>query len=165
MARRFGPGLALLLLIATPLHSQSLRSKVQELFRFGGAGCGNVPLCLYPGLPTQHGNHFITALVTGQTSIIGFLTDAIGVSVSNVPISATSSGATFTFVGALPVKTSVSSGPVFGERSQTLGRNKLLVGANVTGVSFQSLRGVPLQSIVFDFTHLDTPPDPPLGSP
>ena len=162
MSRRLIPLLALFL-YAVPASAQNLREVVQGLFQFG-SGCGNVPLCLYPDLGTAHGTHFNTALTTGQTSLIGFLTDAIGVSVSDVPISATSSGATFTFVGGVPVKTSVSSGPVFGERSQTLGRNKLLIGANVTGISFQSLRGVPLHSIVFDFTHLDTPPTP-LGSP
>ncbi len=163
MSRRLLLTLALLL-YTVPLSAQDLRTVVQGLFQFG-QGCGNVPLCLYPDLGAAHGSHFNSALATGQTSLIGFLTDAIGVSVSDVPISATSSGATFTFVGGLPVKTSVSSGPIFGERSQTLGRNKLLVGTNVTGISFQSLRGVPLHSIVFDFTHLDTPPAPPLGTP
>lgn len=162
MSRRWSLLFAVVL-CAAPLSAQDLRTVVQNLFQFG-TGCGNVPLCLYPDLGTAHGTHFNTALTTGQTSLIGFLTDAIGVSVSDVPISATSSGATFTFVGGVPVKTSVSAGPVFGERSQTLGRNKLLIGTNVTGISFQSLRGVPLHSIVFDFTHLDTPPTG-LGNP
>ena len=162
MSRRRLPILALFL-CAGPLSAQDLRSVVQKLFQFG-TGCDTVPLCLYPDLGAAHGTHFNTALTTGQTSLIGFLTDAIGASVSDVPISATSSGATLTFVGGLPVKTSVSAGPVFGERSQTLGRNKLLVGANVTGISFQSLRGVPLHSIVFNFTHVRGANDT-LGSP
>lgn len=162
MSRRVLPLLALSL-FAVPASAQNLREVVQGLFQFG-TGCGNVPLCLYPDLGTAHGTHFNTALASGQSSLIGFLTDAIGVSVSDVPISATTSGATFTIVGGVPVQTSISAGPVFGERAQTLGRNKILVGVNATGISFQSLRGVPLHSIVFDFTHLDTPPTT-LGTP
>lgn len=165
MLRRLVPGLAAVALFATSLPAQSLKSKVEDLFRFG-SGCGpDVLLCLYSDLPGVHGAHFNTALAQGQTSLVGFLTDAIGASVSNVPISGTSGGATFTFVGGLPVKTSVSSGPIFAERAQTLGRGRVLIGGNVTGVNYQSLRGVPLSSIVFDFTHQDTPPAPPLGQP
>ncbi|MGH7644168.1 MAG: transporter, partial [Gemmatimonadales bacterium] len=44
-------------------------------------------------------------------------------------------------------------------------RGRVLIGGNVTGINFQSLRGVPLSSIVFDFTHQDTPPAPLLGQP
>jgi hypothetical protein len=151
MSRRTLPTLVLLL-CAAPLSAQDLRSTVQDLFQFG-TGCAE-PLCLNPSVtPGSHGRHFITALATGSTSLIGFLTDAIGVSVSNVPLGATSSGVTFSFEGGLPVSTSVSSGPVFGERAQTLGRSRVLIGANVTGVNFQSLRGVPLNGMVFDFAH------------
>lgn len=151
MSRRLWPYLTLIL-CATPASAQNLRDVVGGLFQFG-TGCAE-PLCLNPVVtPGSHGRHFITGLASGSTSLIGFLTDAIGVSVSNVPISATSSGVTFTFEGGLPVKSSVSAGPVFGERAQTLGRNRLLVGANATGVNFQSLRGVPLDGIVFHFTH------------
>ena len=151
MSRRLLPTLALLL-CAVPLSAQDLRNTVQGLFQFG-TGCAD-PLCLNSAVtPGSHGRHFITALATGSTSLIGFLTDAIGVSVSNVPLGGTSSGVTFTFVGGVPVSTSVSSGPVFGERAQTLGKGRVLIGANATVVNFQSLRGVPLDGIVFDFAH------------
>jgi hypothetical protein len=151
MSRRLLPVLAVWL-CAVPLSAQDLRSTVQGLFQFG-TGCAE-PLCLNSTVtPGSHGRHFITALVTGSTSLIGFLTDAIGVSVSNVPLGATSSGVTFTFEGGVPVTTSVSAGPVFGERAQTLGKGRVLIGANATGVAFRSLRGVPLNGIVFDFAH------------
>ncbi len=165
MLRRLAPGLAFVVILAAPLDSQSLRSKVEDLFRFG-TGCGpDVLLCLYGNLPGVHGEHFNTALAQGEESLVGFLANAIGTSVSNVPISAASSSVTFTFEGGLPVKTSVSAGPIFAERAQTLGRGRVLIGGNATSVNFQSLRGVPLTSIVFDFTHQDTPPTPLLGQP
>jgi len=102
-----------------------------------------------------HGNHFLPELIAGNSAIIGFLTDAIGVNASNLPLSASSSGQTFRFVGGLPVKTSASLGPVFGERAQTVGRGRFVVGANITGVKFSSLRGVPLEKLVLNFTHDD----------
>jgi len=164
MLRRLAPGLAFVVILAAPLDSQSLRSKVEDLFRFG-SGCGpDVLLCLYSNLPGVHGEHFNTALAQGEESLVGFLANAIGTSVSNVPISAASSSVTFTFEGGLPVKTSVSAGPIFAERAQTLGRGRVLIGGNATSVNFQSLRGVPLTSIVFDFTHQDTGA-PGLGNP
>lgn len=169
MLRRLAPGLAALVLLAAPLRAQSLRDQVRELFEFGPASCDTV-LCLNPTVaPGSHGQHFITALIEGQNSILAFLTEAIGVSVANIPISGTSSGVTFTFEGGVPVKTSVSSGPIFGERAQTLGRGRVLLGGNLTAVNFQSLRGVPLPSVAFAFTHdslAGTPPNSPkLGSP
>lgn len=150
MSRRFALS-ALLLLVAVPLHAQDLRTVVSGLFRFGT--CPQ-PLCLNITInDSTHGGHFVPSLTQGSTDILGFLADAIGASVSNVPLSATSSGATFSFEGGLPVKTSVSSGPVFGERAQTLGRGRFLIGTNVTNVAFQSVRGVALDAIVFDFKH------------
>ena len=49
--------------------------------------------------------------------------------------------------------TSSSAGPIFGERVQTVGRGRFLVGVNVTGVRFTSVRGVPLNNIALVFTH------------
>ncbi len=155
MARRSFPTLVLLL-VATSLEAQGLRDKIADLFSFGN--CGQ-PLCLAGsisvGTLSPHGFHFIPSAAAGNATLIGFLTDAIGVSVANTPVSATSSGATFSFVGGLPVKSSLSSGPVFGERAQTLGRGRVFLGANVSGIRFQSLRGVPLDNILLNFTHQD----------
>lgn len=164
MLRRFVCRLALPLLMAAPLAAQTnLRNQVAQLFHFS-SGCPD-PLCLQLiGGDSLHGKHFIPALTAGQNNILGFLSDAIGISVSNVPVSATSSGATFTFQNGVPVQTSVSSGPLIGERSQTLGRGRFLIGANATGEQLNSLRGVPLDGIVFDFTHVRGTNDT-LGSP
>lgn len=156
MLRRSVASLLLPMLVVTPLEAQGLRSQISKLFSFGD--CGQ-PLCLAGSISvgglSPHGFHFIPSAAAGNATLIGFVTDAIGSSVANTPISATSSGATFSFEGGLPVKTSVSSGPVFGERSQTLGRGRVFIGANVTGIHFESLRGVPLDNIALNFTHQD----------
>lgn len=163
MLRRFVCRLVLPLALAAPLGAQNLRNQVAELFHFS-SGCPD-PLCLQlTGGDSLHGKHFIPALTAGQNNILGFLGDAIGISVSNIPVSATTSGATFTFQTGVPVQTSVSSGPLIGERSQTLGRGRFLIGANATGAQLNSLRGVPLDGIVFDFTHVPGANDT-LGSP
>ncbi|HEV8613075.1 MAG TPA: hypothetical protein VGQ73_06165, partial [Gemmatimonadales bacterium] len=103
----------------------------------------------------------------GNATIIGFLTDAIAANTSNLPLSASGSGQTFKFVGGLPVKTSASFGPVFGERAQTLGKGRFVLGANLTGIAFNSLRGVPLDKLILNFTHQDVPGvgRPGLGDP
>lgn len=149
-------GLAVILLASTAASAsaQGLRNTIDRLFTFGD--CGQ-PLCLAGSVSAQngHGDHFNPADVAGNSTILAFLTNAIGFNVSNVPVSAASGGATFTFQNGLPVKTAESSGPVYGERAQTLGRGRALVGANFTGMRFSTLRGVPLHDIQLNFTHED----------
>jgi hypothetical protein len=138
-----------------------LRTRVeQELFTFGD--CGE-PLCL--DLSNLHGDHFIPALAEGNDVVISFIADAIGNATLSVPLSATSSGATFSFEGGLPVRTSTSAGPIFGERTQTLGRNQFFLGVSVTGVEFTSLNGVPLEGMELTFQHQDGSPEDTLGLP
>ncbi len=152
----------LLCILATPLEAQGLRQKINELFTFGD--CGE-PLCL-PLDPARHGSHYIPAREASNAAVLTFIQDAIARSIGNIPISAASGGATFTFEGGLPVRTTVSAGPIFGERAQTLGRGRLLAGANVSAVQFTSLRGTPLDDIVLNFTHQNVgPPDSPMGAP
>lgn len=138
-----------------------LRDRIeQELFTFGDCG---TTLCL--DLDNLHGDHFIPALAEGNDAVISFVTDAIGNATLSVPLSATSSGATFSFVGGVPVRTSTSAGPVFGERTQTLGRGRFFLGASVTGVEFTSLNGVPLDAVQLNFQHQDNDPTGSLGDP
>jgi hypothetical protein len=151
--------LSALLLFSAPLEAQTLRDRVTGLFTFGT--CGE-PLCLT--VTPAHGRHFIPELVEGNQNLIGFLSDAIGASIGSIPLSSASGGSTFQFVNGAPVQTSISAGPIFGERASTLGRNRLLLGANVTRFSFQSLRGVPLNDIEFNFTHQNVG-SPALGDP
>lgn len=138
-----------------------LRGRIeQELFTFGDCG---TTLCL--DLDNTHGNHFIPSLAEGNDAVISFLTDAIGNSTLSVPLSATSSGANFSFSGGIPVRTSTSAGPIFGERTQTLGRGRFFIGASVTGIEFTSLNGVPLDGLQLNFNHEDGTPSGTLGDP
>jgi len=82
-----------------------------------------------------------------------------------VPLGATSSGATFSIVGGLPVRTSTSAGPIFNERTQTLGRGRIFLGASVTGVEYTSLNGTPLSGLQLNFAHENTDPDATFGDP
>jgi hypothetical protein len=149
------------LLAGTPAvaRAQNMSGLINDLFTFGD--CGQ-PLCL--DLGTEHGNHFIPSVTQGSRSVIGFLTQSIGKSTANLPISATSSGTTFRIVGGLPVKTSTSAGPIYAERSQTLGRGRFFLGANVSGISFTTLNGAPVEDLRFNFGHEDVG-NPGLGDP
>jgi hypothetical protein len=135
----------------SPAHAQTLRDQIRQLFTFGT--CGEF-VCL-SNLTGIHGQHFKPAADTDGTAMIAFLGSSIGLSVSNTPISSASSGTTFRFVGGVPVKTSTSAGPIFAERSQTLGRGRWFVGLGLTQMNFQRLRGVPLNGIQFNYTHQD----------
>lgn len=156
--------LLLMVLSPEPADAQAapgLKSRIeQELFTFGDCGTA---LCL--DLSNTHGNHFIPALAEGNDAVISFVTDAIGNATLSVPLSATSSGATFSFVGGIPVRTSTSAGPIFGERTQTLGKGRFFIGVSVTGVNFTSLNGVPLENLQLNFQHEDGDPSGTLGDP
>jgi len=150
--RRMVPSLLFLLTFAAPLRGQTLRDDVEHLFVFGT--CGQ-PLCLDVD-PAVHGTHFINALRTGGANVLSFVTNSVGVTVSNIPISAATSGAAWgRSESGLPVRTATSAGPVYAERAQTLGKGHLLMGANINNFHFTSIRGVPLDGLIFDFTHQD----------
>jgi hypothetical protein len=126
--------------------------------------CG-LPLCLDVDAAV-HGSHFLPAIGQGQTNLINFVGNAVGVTVSNIPVSAATSGAIWGRSEAgLPVRTSTSAGPIFAERAQTLGRGHVLFGAGVSNFDFTTIRGVPLSGLVFDFTHADNDNDNDLGTP
>jgi hypothetical protein len=138
-----------LLIPVRDADAQSLSSLINELFTYGD--CGQ-PLCLVlTGPDSVHQGHFIPAVTQGTQSVLGFLSQSIGRTTANLPISATSSGVTFKIVDGLPVKTSTSAGPIFAERSQTLGKGRFFVGANVSGISFSSLNSAPLADLRFNF--------------
>lgn len=153
--RRLVPSVLLLFLPAVPLAAQTLREDLRSLFVFGV--CGE-PLCLDVD-PSVHGTHFIEAIATGGANVLSFVTDAIGITVASTPVSAATSGAVWgRSETGLPVRTATSAGPVFAERVQTLGKGHALLGINVSNFDFTSIRGVPLNDLVFDFTHEDEPP-------
>ena len=152
--------LALAVMASREAYAQSLRDKLSGLFIFGD---GEDPLFLggtgdpnNPDAVRIHGNHFVPAAVASNGTVISFLTNSIGSNVANVPVSATSGGSTFSFEGGVPVRTSTSAGPIFGERAQTLGRGRMLAGLARTGANFKTLRGVDLDNLRFTFTHANS---------
>ncbi len=151
---------ALLGCAARSLEAQHLQHELSELFIFGE---GDEPLFLggtgdpnNPDAVRIHGSHFVPAAVAGNGTVISFLTNSIGSNVANVPVSAASGGSTFSFEGGVPVRTSSSAGPIFGERAQTLGRGRILASLTRTGISFKTLRGVDLDNLSFTFTHANS---------
>lgn len=154
--RRFAWGVVALLLAFRSASAQGggLRDKISELFVFTP---GQQPLFL--GGAGVHANHFITSASSQNGILISFLGNAVGTNVAGIPVSATSGGTTFRFETGAPVRTSLSPGPVFAERAQTLGRGRVFVGANVNRLHFATLRGVGLDDIRLNFVHenVDTP--------
>ena len=151
---------ALTLLAGRPLQAQHLRDKLSDLFIFSSGGNPlNLGGTSDPNNPESvriHGDHFIPAAVASNGTVISFLTNSVGSNVANVPVGATSGGSTFSFQGGVPTRTSTSSGPILGERAQTLGRGRVLAGLARTGVHFKTLRGVDLNHLRFTFTHANT---------
>lgn len=145
---------------AAPLGAQSMASRVGELIRFGN--CDRA-LCLSTG-PGPHGAHYINAAASASAELLDFLTSSITASVDRLPISATSGGTTFRFVGGAPVRSTTSAGPIFAERAPTLGRGRILIGVNTTGISYDKLRGIPTEEISVNLAHQDVG-TPGLGDP
>ncbi|HEX5386445.1 MAG TPA: hypothetical protein VFW66_07110 [Gemmatimonadales bacterium] len=143
--------------LPAPAYAQHLRDQISQLFIFtagqdplflGGSGDPNNPESI-----RIHGSHFIPSAASSNGTVIAFLTDAVGSSAADVPVSAASGGSTFSFEGGVPTRTSTSAGPIFGERAQTLGRGRMLAGVTRTGLSFKTFRGVDLDNVRFTFTH------------
>jgi hypothetical protein len=156
MAMRIFAGALLLVVLAAPLQAQALEDRITDLFIFGegdevlflgGSGGSDNPAV------QVHGDHFIPSAVGGNATVISFLTNAIGSNVANLPVSASSGGETFRFEGATPVRTSISPGPIYAERAQTLGSGRLYLSLARTGLHYETLRGVPLDEVPLRFTH------------
>lgn len=153
--RRVWWSLVGLTLAAGSLPAQGLRDKIAQLFIFAD---GQDPLFLggtagSDSATALHADHFVPAAVADNGTLISFIGTALSQSAANLPVSATSGGVTFRFEGGVPVATSVSPGPVFGERALTLGRGRVFIGANVNRLHFETLRGVSLNGIQMTFTH------------
>lgn len=154
--RRVLLGLVACCTLTLPAHAQGLRDQISQLFIFGS---GEDPLFLSGSAANPsaavalHGEHFVPSAATQNGSVISFITNAISGNVADFPFSAASGGTTFRFEGGTPVPTSLSTGPVFAERGQTLGRGRVLVGFSYNSFRYTSLRGVDLNAINLVFTH------------
>ncbi len=143
---------------AQTVSAQALRDQITRLFIFGegedqlflaGSAASGVPAV------SVHADHFIPSAVESNGTLINFLANAISSNVSNIPISAASSGITFRFEAGVPVPTSTSPGPIFAERGQTLGRGRGLIGVSLNAFNFKSIRGVDLSNLRLNFTHVN----------
>jgi hypothetical protein len=153
---RLWPCCLLLAITSSPLRAQALGDRITDLFIFGEGDevlfLGGSAAADNPQIQV-HGDHFVPAAVGGNATIISFLTNSIGSNVANVPVSASSGGETFRFEGATPVHTSISAGPIYAERAQTLGSGRLFMSLSRTGMHYETLRGVPLDAVRLAFTH------------
>jgi len=165
-------GIGCALLMTQPLLAQSggLRTRFGQLFTFG-SGCGpEVLFCLRSGsgTPDFAQEAFSTNANAAARELTLYLQGAIALGIATVPAPSAGSGETFRLSAlGVPVRNEETSlGPILVERAFTLGRHKLLLGANVTGLRFQQLRGVPLKDLEFNVVQRDLPPlGPPLGDP
>jgi hypothetical protein len=157
--------LTLALVPLAPLQAQTLRQRVLSLFHFGDCGA-DVLLCLQNTSGQDAALAFSDALESGNSLLIGFVTDAIGLSVANIPTPATSAASVVEFTPGGRIQTRlVSGGPIYAERAPSLGRSKLLLGVLLTQMGFRSLRGVPINDLLFNFRHVDIPGTPGFGNP
>jgi hypothetical protein len=152
--------------VASPLAGQTLRDRLTDLFRFGGCTDAEALLCISNASGQDAQFAFSAALESENERLIGFIGDALGQSVANIPTPATSSGTVVEFTPGGRIETRVlSSGPIYAERAPTLGRGKLLVGVLFSHMTYQQLRGVPIEDLVFNFRHVDIPGTPGFGDP
>jgi hypothetical protein len=132
------------------VHGQSLSERFTQLFTFGD--CGQ-PLCLSVDVVGGHGLHYIPSVTQGENDLLAFLTGSLATSLGSLPFTAATGVTTYLITADAPVPTVTSMGSIFAERSQTLGRGRLLAGANVNALSMHTIRGVPLRDLVLRFGH------------
>ncbi len=138
---------------APSLHGQqSLASQLEDLLLFGD--CGG-RLCLLLDPLNNHSDHYTGDASAAGDLVIGFLKGAIGLSLGNLPFASANSGTLLTVEGGNLVQTEVSAGPFYAERALTLGKGRLFLGANVSGVALSEVRGIATDDLRFTFTHVD----------
>lgn len=148
------PVVATALALAMPMaasYAQGLSGRVADLMRFGTC---EQSLCVTTGTGA-HGGHYLLSAQTAGDDLLAFLTGAMTASVGRLPISSTGGGATFSFVGGAPVRSTTSAGPIFAERASTLGKGRFLFGVNTTHMRFTKLRGESTDSLAFNLAHQD----------
>ncbi len=158
--------LGVLLLTGHPVAAQQdfselrgLRQKLVQLFVFGRE---TSPLGVLrddtpenPFAVIDPGGHFTPSARANNGTLISFIENAIAKNLSNTPFSSTNSGFTLAFEGGSPVLTRQPPGPIFAERAQTLGAGRVLVGSSLNVFKFKNLRGVSLDRLRLNFTHVN----------
>lgn len=142
-------------------QTSGLRARFTELFRFGGAECGaGVLFCLVNSSGASAAEAFSTNANATAAALTQYVRSAITQGIANAPIPSASSGTSFRLTAAgVPVRNEdESAGPIFGERGNTLGQGRWLLGINVTDLSLNRLRDTPIDDIRFNIAQRDLPP-------
>jgi hypothetical protein len=147
----------LALLVATPARAQSLEDLLTRLFVVRGQ---TIPLQVRGQLEPEGSSSFLSeddsfvpSAVQANAEALDLVTKWMSVSPAYFPFGSTSGGLAFRFERGIPAPAPTSAGPIFGERSQTLGRGRGVIGANVTSTRFTTSRGRPLSQLRLTFTH------------
>jgi len=139
----------LALLVSAPaVHASSLKQQIENIF-------SNVLDIEIAGSPGEHGMHFSPNNVASSQATIDALVNSISASISNFSFSSTAAGVTYDLSTGVPVRSTTSLGPIFSERAQTLGKNRINVGWNFSFLNHSSLRGIDTQDFRFTFVHQD----------
>jgi hypothetical protein len=147
----------------------TVQDAFRRLFTFAGQGVCDpgVLFCLTNSSGKSAAQAFATNANAAAQELTLFVRSSITQGIANVPTPSTSSGTLFRLSAlGVPVRnTEKSTGPIFGERAPTLGRGKLLVGANSTSLNLTELRGTKLDDISFSIVQRNLPPYDKLGDP
>ena len=88
--------------------------------------------------------------------IVDFLDNALTANISNIPSSSTNAAFSVRFEDGAPILSRGDPGPIVAERAGTLGKDRILVAASLNAISFQSIRGVDLGNLSFNFAHVNS---------
>ncbi len=111
----------------------------------------------------QHQNHFLPADTIANNELVPALNSLIAGNVSSFPLGSTGAGVIYEAsmgldpVTGLPLPTSTSLGPIFGETGKPLGAGKIAVELSYTYLDLASFRGLPTSQMQFNFTHQEIP--------
>jgi hypothetical protein len=119
---------------------------------------GPTGLSVYPNPRVPHYAHFIGS---AQTALNQTLSSAIATQLATLPIISPSSGFTYKYdseAGAF-VRSTTSFGPIYAERSETVGRGKVSFGLDYQRFRFSNIDGIDLHKVPAVFSHIpDTGP-------
>lgn len=147
--------LAIAAAAVSPAAAQSLRYRIERVFS------ETLELQL-AGSPGAHANHFNPANVETSQRMIGALSSFVGANVSTFPLTSTTASVAFDLSTGVPVRETSSLGPIYTERSKTLGRGRVILGYSFTYSRLSKIRGTDLSDLRFTFTHEDVG-DPGMG--
>lgn len=104
---------------------------------------------------TGHSVHFQAAAVNN----FGPINSEIGVQLSQLPLASPASGFVFSFNPSLGVvaRSTESFGPILTDRAETIGKQKLFVGASYQFFNFDNADGVNLRNFGVILTHEPEP--------